>query len=95
MTIRPPQNCEVVAMIIRGTPIHRDGHGKCGLLTSVVSHCLSPFIASRYGLSQRVVVRTSTKRSTFVSQAWPWILQPSQRHDQSGEQMPWRLANHL
>ena len=33
-------------MILRGAPIHRDGHGECGLLSPAFHHGLTPFIAS-------------------------------------------------
>jgi len=33
-------------MILRGAPIHRDGHGECGLLSPPFHHGLIPFIAS-------------------------------------------------
>jgi len=33
-------------MFFRGAPIHRDGHGKCGLLSPAFHHGLTPFIAS-------------------------------------------------
>ena len=36
-------------MIIRGTAIHCDGHGKCDLFTSAFLHRLTPYMASPFG----------------------------------------------
>ena len=30
-------------MILRGATIHRDGHGKCGLLSAPFHFCLTPY----------------------------------------------------
>jgi hypothetical protein len=59
-------------MILRGTLIHRDGHGKCGLLSPAFHRCLTPFIASPLAQQSRqphvdyrqpsVAVRRSTQR---------------------------------
>ena len=35
-------------MILRGTTLHRDGHGECGLLSSPFHYCLTPFTASLF-----------------------------------------------
>lgn len=81
-------------MIIRGTPIHRDGHGKCGLLTPAAHHCLTPFITSHFGFFQGLV-RRLTKHLMFVNQAWPCVVQRSPGHDRSGKQMLWHLVTRL
>ena len=35
-------------MILRGTTLYRDGHGKYGLLSSPFHYCLTPFTASPF-----------------------------------------------
>jgi hypothetical protein len=45
-------------MIIRGAVIHRDGHGKCGLLFHQIFHSLAGLAASSFSFSSS---RDSTK----------------------------------
>lgn len=42
-------------MIIPGAAIHRDGHGKCGLIfTPTFRHCIIPFDASPFCSRKRL-----------------------------------------
>lgn len=54
-------------MIIPGAAIHRDGHGKCGLLfTPTFRHCIIPFDASPFCSRKRLSAKL-TGSSLIIS----------------------------
>ena len=67
-------------MILRGAPIHRDGHGKCGLLSPAFHHGLTPFIAAPLAQQSRhphvafrqpsVAVRDTAESHRLVTGLW-------------------------
>ena len=76
-------------MILRGAPIHRDGHGKCGLLTPAFRY-LTPFIASP-------LPQQSRQRHVDLRQPSVAVRRSAQshRHDRAVERMMWRVVTRL
>ena len=77
-------------MILRGAPIHRDGHGKCGLLTPAFHRCPTPFIASPLPQQSRQRHVEFRQPSVAVRRS-----AQSHRHDRSVERMMWRVVTRL
>ncbi len=59
-------------MIIPRAAIHRDGHGKCGLLfTPTFCHCIVPFDASPFCSRKRLSAKlTGSSLSISLQQAY-------------------------
>jgi hypothetical protein len=77
-------------MIIRGTTIHRDGHGECGFLASPRHDSVIPFIASPFCFFRQGL--RSTRISISVNHAWPCV---AQRNTNLVSRRFWRLDTRL
>ena len=80
-------------MIIRGALSHRDGHGKCGLLSPVLHHCLTPFFPSSFGLFRQERKHRPTHISRSINQSGPCVLQHT-RTDVSEPVSQWAPGAH-